>query len=118
MKVLEQVELRLDWVDANNLYPHPYPQHQRGTDKVHVSQIIRYIAEKMGKLTPQDLEDEMPIAVLLGIGWEVLAWFRRNARFRLPAGLRNGLEVCFVSLLLVACVLLRGPGSQFIYFQF
>ncbi len=56
--------------------------------------------------------------LVLGIGWEGLAVLRRNIHFRAPAVLSNSLEVCFISLLMVACVLLRGPGSQFIYFQF
>jgi hypothetical protein len=36
----------------------------------------------------------------------------------LPAPLKNGLEVVLVSLLIAVCILLHGPGSQFIYFQF
>jgi alginate O-acetyltransferase complex protein AlgI len=54
----------------------------------------------------------------LGLSRELFALVRFPYAARIPAVLKNGAEVCFVSLLLAACVLLRGPGSQFIYFQF
>jgi alginate O-acetyltransferase complex protein AlgI len=54
----------------------------------------------------------------LGIGREFIALLRLKYPPSIPTALKNGIEVCFVSLLMVACVLLRGPGSQFIYFQF
>ena len=54
----------------------------------------------------------------LGLSREIFAQVHINDMPRIPAVLKNGVEVCFISLLMVACVLLRGPGSQFIYFQF
>ncbi len=72
MKVLEQVEVKLDWLDANTLHEHPYPQHKRGTDKPHVTDILSYIAVESNKLSDVDREDEMPVAVLLGMGWEMV----------------------------------------------
>ena len=70
MKLLEQVEISLDWLDASTLHEHPYPQHKRSTDKVHVSTILRYLAVKMGKLDDSEKEDEMPLRVFLGMAWE------------------------------------------------
>jgi alginate O-acetyltransferase complex protein AlgI len=54
----------------------------------------------------------------LGISRELIVLLRLKYPPSIPIALKNGLEVCFISLLMVACVLLRGPGSQFIYFQF
>jgi alginate O-acetyltransferase complex protein AlgI len=54
----------------------------------------------------------------MGIVREIIALLHFNTKPWIPAVLKNGVEVCFISLLMVACVLLRGPGSQFIYFQF
>lgn len=71
MKLLEQVELKLDWLDASTLHEHPYPQHKRSTDKVHVTDILRYIAVESKKLDDSDRDDEMPVCVLLGMGWEM-----------------------------------------------
>jgi alginate O-acetyltransferase complex protein AlgI len=54
----------------------------------------------------------------LGIFRELFALFRFNLKPLIPVFLKTAAEVGFTSLLMVACVLLRGPGSQFIYFQF
>ena len=70
MKLIEQAEISLEWVDADNLHEHPVPQHIRSTDKVHVTDILRYIAVQSGKLDDSDRSDEMPTCVLLGMGWE------------------------------------------------
>jgi hypothetical protein len=70
MKLLEQVEVKLDWLDANNLHEHPVPKHKRSTNKIHVSEILRYIAVESKKLSDSDRDDEMPVCVLLGMGWE------------------------------------------------
>lgn len=73
MKLIEQVEVNLDWVDANNLHEHPYPVHKRSVGKPHLSEILRDLAVKAGKLTDGDRDDSMPTAVLLGMGWEMAA---------------------------------------------
>ncbi len=54
----------------------------------------------------------------LGISREILSVVHFNIKPWVPVILKNGVEVGFTSLLMVACVLLRGPGSGFIYFQF
>jgi alginate O-acetyltransferase complex protein AlgI len=54
----------------------------------------------------------------LGFGREAVFGLRLALPARLPAVMRSGLEVVFVSLLIAAAIFLRGPGSQFIYFQF
>lgn len=56
----------------------------------------------------------------LGLGVLREAAFGLHLTFprQLPARVRSGIEVTFVGLLVAAAVFLRGPGSQFIYFQF
>lgn len=69
MKVLEQVQITLDWADMNNLTYHPRPQHKRSPG-VHLSQIIRHIAIKLGKLKDEDRNDEYPLVMFLGQAFE------------------------------------------------
>ena len=57
------------------------------------------------------------VFLALGIGTEIYWGVRARPRGSTAraAGL---LEPAFVSALIVSCVFLRGPGSDFIYFQF
>jgi alginate O-acetyltransferase complex protein AlgI len=64
------------------------------------------------------LDPLVSAALLLALLRELFAALHLRQKLRLPAWLQNGLEVAFISLLICAAVLLRGPGSQFIYFQF
>lgn len=69
MRVVERTEVRFEWKDLENLTFHPEPKHKRSSG-VHVSQVIKHIAIKLGKLTEHDKDDEMPLIVLLGMAWE------------------------------------------------
>lgn len=69
MKVIERTECRFVWKDLANLTYHPEPKRKRSSG-VHVSQVIKHIAIKLGKLTEHDKDDEMPLIVLLGMAWE------------------------------------------------
>jgi alginate O-acetyltransferase complex protein AlgI len=53
--------------------------------------------------------------IILG---EFATLFRPNYHRNVPALWRNTLDVVFLSLLIVACIYARGPGNEFIYFQF
>jgi hypothetical protein len=71
VKLIERAEVSLEWLDASNLYDHPYQKHKRSTDREHVSEIIRRIAIQSNLLTDSDRDDDMPTCVLLGMGWEM-----------------------------------------------
>lgn len=69
MKLLEQVEINLNWADAN-LVAHPTPEYKRSTG-VHLMQVLRHVAVSTGQLVVGDeVDDDMPLRVLLGMGWE------------------------------------------------
>lgn len=71
MKILEQEEIKLDWVDLNKLVYHPFPDQHR-TKGIHVTDILRKIAIDTKQLTLRDLDDEFaPIRVFLGVCWEM-----------------------------------------------
>lgn len=72
MRVLEQTEITLSWLDADKLHPHPYPTHKRSAG-VHLTDILRYIAIQTNQLTDADRDDEMPLRVFLGMAWEQMA---------------------------------------------
>lgn len=69
VRVIERTEVRFEWKDLENLTFHPEPKRKRSSG-VHVSQVIKHIAIKLGKLTEPDKDDEMPLIVLLGMAWE------------------------------------------------
>ncbi len=70
MQILEQVEIKLDWKDLNNLHEHKYPTYTRSKG-LHVTDILRKIALKTGQLKQSELDDEFaPLRVFLGMAWE------------------------------------------------
>ncbi len=69
MRVVEQVELKLEWLDANQLTEHPYPKHIRSIG-IHQSDLIRSKAIQLGKLTDEEKGDEFPLRMFLGMAWE------------------------------------------------
>lgn len=71
-EVLEQTEISLEWLDMRNLTYHPRIVHPRSKG-VHVSGIIKVLAEKMKLYKAGDELDDMPTVVLLGTAWEEAA---------------------------------------------
>jgi hypothetical protein len=70
MQIIEQVEVKLNWSDFNNLHVHPYPIHKRSKG-IHVSDILRKIAIKTQVLKESEIEEEFaPLRVFLGLAWE------------------------------------------------
>jgi hypothetical protein len=72
MQILEQVEIKIDWPDINNLHNHPMIVNKRSKG-LHVTDILRKIAIKNKILIERDIEEEFaPIRVLLGMGFEYI----------------------------------------------
>lgn len=74
MILLEQAEVRFEWVDFNSLHQHPTPDLHRSPG-LHVSEIIRAVAlqPSLALFTEEDRDDEAPLCVALGMGWEWIA---------------------------------------------
>lgn len=72
MRVIDRTEIKMEWSDLEAMVLHPHPTKKRSPG-VHVSQVIKYCAQKLGKLSLEDQVDEMPLVVLLGIAWEEIA---------------------------------------------
>lgn len=68
-EVIEQTELSLEWSDMRNMTYHQRVVRPRSKG-VHVSGIIKVIAEKRKLYKPGDELDEMPTVVLLGQAFE------------------------------------------------
>ncbi len=80
-------------------------------------QILRAMASfKGGWVT--GLDPATAFFLGLGILPEIIYLFHLEQKLVVPERLKIGLEVAFTSLLIAGAVLLRGPGSQFIYIQF
>ena len=76
MRVLEAVEIRCEWSDMLQVPLHPHPQltdGERAEDLPHAASLIRSIAVKTNMVTNEDRDDEMPLRILIGMGWEYYA---------------------------------------------
>jgi len=80
-------------------------------------QILRILFSFQGGLDFY-IEPSYFIFIFLGILPSLYVLLRLDQKPLLPAFIQDKLEIILISILIVACVLLRGPGSQFIYFQF
>jgi hypothetical protein len=69
MRVLEIVEVQLQWPDLENLTYHERPKMTRNPG-VHVSDVLRHVAIKHKTYTEEDRDDDMPLRVLLGLAFE------------------------------------------------
>lgn len=71
MKLLEVKEIQLTWTDIPQLHRHPWQESERSPG-VHVSSIIKHIALKMNMYSDEDRTDDMPLRVLVGMGFETM----------------------------------------------
>jgi hypothetical protein len=69
MEILEQTEIKLEWDDIQSLTIHPEPVYSRSKG-LHLSDILRRIAQDTKQYTLDDEQDEMPLRVFLGLAWE------------------------------------------------
>ena len=58
------------------------------------------------------------IILLIGISREIWIYHKFNKYSLFPKTWHKAVDVIIISVLIVACVFLRGQGSEFIYFQF
>lgn len=74
MKVLDITQVSLDRLDFSTMTQHPWQEYEMVDGYVGVSTIIRKLAIACGQLTIQERdEDEMPLRMLVGMGWEAMA---------------------------------------------
>lgn len=73
MKVIEIVEVKPEWSDLNNLTYHPRPATLARAPGIHVSGILKELALQQNLFTNEDRDDEMPLRILLGLGFEEAA---------------------------------------------
>lgn len=73
MKLIEVKEIQLSWSDVPKLHRHEWQDVHRSTDKIHVSQIINHIVLEQKLYSDDDRQDDMPLRVLIGMGWETMA---------------------------------------------
>jgi len=69
MKVLSQVEVKLEWTDLSRMVYHDLNTSPRSKG-IHVSGILKHIALKMNMFKEEDKQDELPLRMLLGMGFE------------------------------------------------
>ncbi len=80
MKVLEAVDVTLDWGDLERRTFHPRPTHKRTKGVRHVSAIIKHIAITIGMMQKYEVDlEEYPLRMAMGV------WFEEGA-----AGLYGG----------------------------
>lgn len=70
-QLISKTEIAVEWADLNSWEQRLQPKsaHVRSPG-VHISGIIRAIMQKLGKLKPEDEEDEMPLRMAVGMAWE------------------------------------------------
>lgn len=74
MKIIEEVVVSLTWSDLENLTYHERKKHKRSSG-VHVKSIIDWLAgpEGLGLYKERADTEDMPLGVLLGMGFEEVA---------------------------------------------
>lgn len=67
--LLSKSEIALDWPDLASWEQRARVVQPRSPG-VHLSGVLRGILVKLGKLSPEDEADEMPLRVAMGVAWE------------------------------------------------
>ena len=71
VRVLEQADIALEWDDLDRWIQHPAPKIKRKSG-VHVSGVLKYIAQELDILKADDKLDLMPMCIATGMAME--AW--------------------------------------------
>jgi len=72
-KLIEEREIRLEWTDIDALVEKKRQSSMKRSSGVHLSGVIRYVLTSAGLLTPDDVTDEMPLRMAVGMAWEAFA---------------------------------------------
>lgn len=110
MKVIEQVEVKMEWTDFGKWVAHSFPPPHPRSPGVHLSGVLRYVAIQTQILDVDPTtgkwrgdkdrpDDEFPLRMWMGMGWEhqaagmypEMVWqpgeFERDEVFGTPDGL-------------------------------
>lgn len=70
-QLLSKTDIAIEWTDLAKWSQtlQPKSAHVRSPG-VHISGIIRAIMQRIGKLQPDDITDEMPLRMAVGMAWE------------------------------------------------
>lgn len=97
----------------------------RAADLEQAFAILRRLFSFSGGIAPALREGfggyaALNISILLGlaVGREAWQYLELETRFSLPQSTRRPCQIAAVALLIPLSIFLRGPGTQFIYFQF
>lgn len=69
--LISESEIRIEWPDILGRVKHVRPKTaDKRSSGVHLSGVNKYVLTKLGYLTPDDLTDEMPLRMAVGMAWE------------------------------------------------
>lgn len=72
MRILETCEMKLEPTDLNKMRYHlPPSEYDMLPGHVGVATILKYIAVQRNMFTVDDEQDEVPLEMLMGMGWEM-----------------------------------------------
>lgn len=69
-KLISETEIKLEWTDIEAMVPKVRVDSGQRSSGVHLSGVIRYVLQTAGLLDPDDLTDEMPLRMAVGMAWE------------------------------------------------
>jgi len=67
--LLDQSRIQIEWTDIRSRIVRDRPKLKRSSG-VHLSGVIKYVLTTSGLLGPQDVTDEMPLRMCVGMAWE------------------------------------------------
>ena len=69
-KLLDEKEIKLEWGDIDALVRKERQSDMKRSSGVHLSGVIKYVLTTAGLLTDEDISDEMPLRMAVGMAWE------------------------------------------------
>lgn len=67
--LLDQSEVRIEWKDLESRVIHKRPKLKRSSG-LHLSGVIKHVLTTSGLLNTDDVTDEMPLRMCVGMAWE------------------------------------------------
>jgi hypothetical protein len=69
-KLISETEIKLEWTDIEAMVPKVRVDSGKRSSGVHLSGVIKYVLTTAGLLDPDDITDEMPLRMAVGMAWE------------------------------------------------
>jgi hypothetical protein len=69
-KLLKETEMRIEWTDIDAMVPKQRVDTGKRSSGVHLSGVIKHVLTAAGLLTTDDITDEMPLRMAVGMAWE------------------------------------------------